>query len=68
MLQNRKERRLKIIGMDFISFPILLIIKIVVSAVSLFILKFYIIPGWRSYLSKVCIGWVGAWLGPPVFG
>jgi uncharacterized membrane protein YeaQ/YmgE (transglycosylase-associated protein family) len=56
------------IGMDFISFLILLIISVVVSAVLHFILKFYIIPGWRSYLSKVCIGWVGAWLGSPVFG
>ncbi len=56
------------IGMDFISFLILLVISIVVSAVLHFILKFYIIPGWRSYLSKVCIGWVGAWLGSPVLG
>jgi uncharacterized membrane protein YeaQ/YmgE (transglycosylase-associated protein family) len=56
------------IGMDFISFLILLIISVVVSAVLHFILKFYIIPGWRSYLSKVCIGWVGAWLGSPVLG
>ena len=56
------------IGMDFISFLILLVISIVVSAVLHFILKFYIIPGWRSYLSKVGIGWVGAWLGSPVLG
>ena len=56
------------IGMDFISFLILLVISIVISAVLHFILKFYIIPGWRSYLSKVCIGWVGAWLGSPVLG
>ena len=56
------------IGMDFISFIILLIISIVVSGVLHFLLKFYIIPGWRSYASKVLIGWVGAWLGSPVFG
>jgi uncharacterized membrane protein YeaQ/YmgE (transglycosylase-associated protein family) len=56
------------IGMDFMSFLILLIISIVVSAVLHFILKFYIIPGWRSYFSKVCIGWLGAWLGSPVLG
>jgi uncharacterized membrane protein YeaQ/YmgE (transglycosylase-associated protein family) len=56
------------IGMDFISFLILLIISIVVSGVLHFILKFYIIPGWRSYLSKVTIGWIGAWLGSPVLG
>ena len=54
--------------MDFISFIILLFVSIVVSGVLHFFLKFYIIPGWRSYFSKVLIGWVGAWLGSPVFG
>ena len=56
------------IGMDFISFIILLIISIVVSGVLHFYFKFYIIPGWWSYASKVLIGWVGAWLGSPIFG
>ena len=56
------------IGMDFISFIILLIISIVVSGVLHFVIKFYIIPGCSSYISKVLIGWVGAWLGSPVFG
>jgi uncharacterized membrane protein YeaQ/YmgE (transglycosylase-associated protein family) len=56
------------IGMDFISFIILLIISIVVSGVLHFVLKFYIKPGWWSYASKVAIGWVGAWLGSPVLG
>jgi uncharacterized membrane protein YeaQ/YmgE (transglycosylase-associated protein family) len=56
------------IGMNFISFLILLIISIVVSWVLHFPLKFYIVPGWRSYASKVFIGWIGAWLGSPVFG
>jgi uncharacterized membrane protein YeaQ/YmgE (transglycosylase-associated protein family) len=56
------------IGMDFISFLVLLIISIVVSGVLHFVFKFYIIPGCCSYLSKIGIGWVGAWLGSPVFG
>jgi uncharacterized membrane protein YeaQ/YmgE (transglycosylase-associated protein family) len=56
------------IGMNFISFLILLIISIVVSGVLHFVVKIYIIPGWRSYASKVLIGWIGAWLGSPVFG
>ena len=56
------------IGMDFVSFLILLIIAIVVSGVLHFVFKLYIIPGWCSYLSKVGIGWVGAWLGSPVLG
>ena len=56
------------IGMDFVSFLILLIISIIVSGVLHFCFKYYIIPGWRSYISKVIIGWIGAWLGSPVLG
>jgi len=56
------------IGMSFVSFLILLIISVVVSAVLHFVLKMYIVSGWRSYISKVCIGWVGAWIGSPVLG
>ena len=56
------------IGMDFISFLVLLIISIVVSGVLHFVLKFYIVPGWRSYLGKIGVGWIGAWLGSPVLG
>ncbi|MFH2012771.1 MAG: hypothetical protein ABIJ37_08760 [Pseudomonadota bacterium] len=56
------------IGMDFISFIILLLISVVVSGVLHFVFKFYVLPGWWSFASKVLIGWVGAWLGSPVFG
>jgi uncharacterized membrane protein YeaQ/YmgE (transglycosylase-associated protein family) len=56
------------IGIDFVSFLILLIISVVVSAVLHFVFKMYIVAGWRSYISKVCIGWVGAWIGSPVLG
>jgi len=56
------------IGMDFISFIILLIISIVVSGILHFVFKYYIRPGWCSYASKVLIGWIGAWLGSPVLG
>lgn len=56
------------IGMDFVSFIILLVISIVVSAVLHFVLKYYIRPGINSFISKVILGWIGAWLGSPVFG
>jgi uncharacterized membrane protein YeaQ/YmgE (transglycosylase-associated protein family) len=56
------------IGMNFVSFLILLAISIVVSAVLHFVLKFYIRPGIVSFFSKVIFGWIGAWLGSPVFG
>jgi uncharacterized membrane protein YeaQ/YmgE (transglycosylase-associated protein family) len=56
------------IGMDFMSFLILLIISIVVSGILHYGFKYYIVPGFWSYLSKVLIGWFGAWLGSPIFG
>ncbi len=56
------------IGMDFISFLILLAISIGVSGALHFGLSYYGIPGLGSYFSKVVIGWVGAWLGSPVLG
>jgi len=56
------------IGMNFISFLILLGISIVVSVVLHYGLKFYIRPGIVSFVSKVIFGWIGAWLGSPVFG
>ena len=56
------------IGMDFMSFLILLIISLVVSLILHFGFKYYVVPGFCSFLSKVFIGWIGAWLGSPVFG
>jgi uncharacterized membrane protein YeaQ/YmgE (transglycosylase-associated protein family) len=55
-------------GMDFMSFLILLVISAVVSAALHFGLKYYVTPGLASYFSKIVIGWIGAWLGSPVFG
>lgn len=56
------------IGMNFVSFIILLVISIAVSAVLHFVFKYYVRPGWNSFISKVIFGWIGAWLGSPVFG
>ncbi len=56
------------IGMDFISFLILLIISVVVSGILHYGLNYYVTPGLWSFCSKVVLGWVGAWLGSPVFG
>ncbi len=56
------------IGMDFVSFLILLIISIVVSAILHFGLKYYIVAGISSFFSKIVLGWIGAWLGSPVLG
>ncbi len=56
------------IGMDFDSFVTLLIISIVVSLILHPGLKFYVRAGTGSFISKVIIGWIGAWLGSPVLG
>lgn len=56
------------IGMDFVSFLILLVISVVVSAILHFGFQYYVIAGWWSFLSKIILGWIGAWLGSPVFG
>ena len=48
------------IGMDLISFVILLVISVVVSFVLHYALKYYVIPGIASFFSKVVIGWIGA--------
>ena len=56
------------IGMDFVSFLILLVISVVVSGVLHYGLNYYVTPGIWSFASKVVVGWFGAWLGSPVFG
>ena len=56
------------IGMDFVSFIILLIISFIVSAILHYGFKYYARPGINSFISKVVFGWIGAWLGSPVLG
>jgi uncharacterized membrane protein YeaQ/YmgE (transglycosylase-associated protein family) len=56
------------IGMDFVSFLILLIISLVVSGVLHYGLSYYATPGHWSFLAKVGAGWLGAWIGSPVLG
>ena len=43
-------------------------ISVVVSAVLHYGAKYYVTPGVWSFCSKVVVGWIGAWLGSPVFG
>ncbi len=49
------------IGMDLLSFLILLVIGIVVAAILHYGFLFYVIPGTSSFLGKVVVGWLGAW-------
>jgi uncharacterized membrane protein YeaQ/YmgE (transglycosylase-associated protein family) len=56
------------IDMRFLSFLILLVISVVVSAVLHYGCKYYVTPGPWSFASKVVVGWIGAWIGTPVLG
>jgi uncharacterized membrane protein YeaQ/YmgE (transglycosylase-associated protein family) len=56
------------IGMDFGSYVLLLVIAVVVSAILHYGLDYYVTPGPWSFCSKIVVGWVGAWLGSPVVG
>ncbi len=56
------------IGIDFVSFLILLIISLVVSGILHYGLDYYVTPGHWSFGCKIVVGWIGAWLGSPVLG
>ncbi len=53
--------------MSFMSFLLLLVISLVVALI-LHFAGYQVRGGWDSLLNKVFIGWIGAWLGTPVFG
>ncbi len=50
------------------AFLVLLLISVVVSGILHFGVKYYVTEGIWSFVSKVVVGWVGAWLGGPVIG
>lgn len=56
------------VGMNFLSFIVLLIISVIVSLILHFVTKTMVRGGFESFLSKVIIGWIGGWLGSPVLG
>jgi uncharacterized membrane protein YeaQ/YmgE (transglycosylase-associated protein family) len=56
------------IGMSFLSFLIILIISIVFSLLIHYWGKIQPVKGSRGLLNKICLGWIGGWIGPAVFG
>jgi len=56
------------IGMDFVSFLILFVIAVVIAAIAHYGMQYYVVSGFGSFLSKVVVAWIGAWLGSPVLG
>ncbi len=51
-----------------INFLVLLVISAAVSAVLHYGLRFYVTPGYWSFISKVVVGYIGAALGTPLLG
>src|SRR5262249_48063720 len=66
-LFNFGVKEVTMIGMSFISFMELLGISVVVALVLHYLLKYRNIAGFEGFLGKVIIGWLGGWLGSPVF-
>ena len=56
------------IGMNFISFLVLLVIAVIVAVVLHYIVHYRFLEGVDSFLGKIGVAWVGGWLGSPVLG
>ena len=54
-------------GMSFGSFLTLLIISAIWSAVA-HLAGYKVLPGPEGYAAKLITGWIGGWIGSPVFG
>jgi len=55
-------------GMSFMSFLLLLVIGAVVAVVYHNVLRYRFLEGNDALFGKLILGWLGAWLGSPVFG
>jgi len=51
------------VGMNFCSSLVLLIISAVVSVILFYLLKIKIGKGVVGFIAEICIGWFGAWMG-----
>ena len=56
------------LGMSFATYLVLLVIAVVVAAVFHFVLRYRFLEGIDSFIGKIIVGWIGAWLGSPVVG
>ena len=56
------------LGMSLLSFLILTFIGAVVAATYHYVFRYRFLDGNDAVIGKLIIGWLGAWLGSPVFG
>jgi uncharacterized membrane protein YeaQ/YmgE (transglycosylase-associated protein family) len=55
-------------GMSFVSFLLLLVIGAVVAAAYHNVFRYRFLEGNDALLGKLFLGWLGAWVGTPIFG
>jgi uncharacterized membrane protein YeaQ/YmgE (transglycosylase-associated protein family) len=55
-------------GMNFVSFATLFVLSVIVSFVLHYLAKYRLREGIDGFFGKVLVGWIGGWLGSPVFG
>jgi uncharacterized membrane protein YeaQ/YmgE (transglycosylase-associated protein family) len=56
------------LGMSSLSFLILTFIGAVVAATYHYVFRYRFLESNDAVIGKLIIGWIGAWLGSPVFG
>jgi uncharacterized membrane protein YeaQ/YmgE (transglycosylase-associated protein family) len=56
------------IGMSFVEFLVLLVAAVIAAFVLHYLICYRFLAGIDGFLGKLITGWVGAWLGSPVFG
>ena len=52
----------------FLSFLVLLVISVVASLLIQYVARIEPIKGIRGLINNICVGFIGAWLGHPIFG
>jgi uncharacterized membrane protein YeaQ/YmgE (transglycosylase-associated protein family) len=58
----------KMIGMSFSAFLTLLVLGFISSVVLHALVRYRVLAGLDGFVCKWIVGWIGAWLGSPVFG
>jgi len=56
------------LGMSFLSFLLLFVIGAVVAVAYHNVFRYRFLEGNDALVGKLFVGWLGAWLGSPVFG
>lgn len=56
------------IGMNFVSFIILLGFALLVSLILHYVVKYFVRKDLGSFFGELVIAWIGAWLGSAVLG